>query len=575
MKKVTIILLQLLVSINIAAQSFDAENSLRKVIKQITTSDSIRYMDPTDFGYPHYMVAASEMMGEMYPAGGPSYDWFTAYNSGITDSYRVALISWYTSYNIINKCNSFIKTYSKEVKNESSQERAALGAVYAIRAYFYYILMVLYEPVSNIYTDCSGVIGLTVPLVDENTTEEKLANNPRISHSEMIKFILSDLDIAENALTNFHFEDKTIPNLSVVYGIKAKVYLWDEDYSNAAKYARKAIDEAESRGAFPLSATEWEEPTTGFNTARPAWMWYVHPKATSIYSHFISWMSPEAEDNGYASVTLPVIDRALYEKIGEFDFRKKTFLNPNKNDYYRYLTALDQSFIANAPDYLAIKFRRSLVHMGWVEDKYGGYSTDITDYDLPIMRIEEMYLIEAEAVGVSEGLSNGINKLNGFVKKYRDPEYNFITEELRTFQIEVLNQMHIEFWGEGKAFAIAKRLKPGVMQNYTGTNAPFEYLINCKGIKPVWNMVIPQDAIEKNKALAGKNNPTTSDCISIPSPVGQYSPGKYKETGIDEVKYEYNKEIIYNIDGKKLNHYQKGINIVRTKDGKAKKIAVK
>jgi len=78
-----------------------------------------------------------------------------------------------------------------------------LGSAYAYRAFNYYWLTVLYEPVDNIYTDCSKVLGLTVPIVDENTTEETAKNNPRVSHDEMIKFILSDLDKAEKYLDGF------------------------------------------------------------------------------------------------------------------------------------------------------------------------------------------------------------------------------------------------------------------------------------------------------------------------------------------------------------------------------------
>ena len=86
--------------------------------------------------------------------------------------------------------------------------------------------------------------------------------------------------------------------------------------------------------------------------------------------------------------------------------------------------------------------------------------------------------------------------------------------------------MRIEFWGEGNAFPSAKRLKPGVMQNYEGTNAPANiFKINCQGIKPNWNFVIPISELNNNKALQGWNNPDPSQTVTGPSPVGQYAPG--------------------------------------------------
>jgi hypothetical protein len=140
------------------------------------------------------------------------------------------------------------------------------------------------------------------------------------------------------------------------------------------------------------------------------------------------------------------------------------------------------------------------------------------------MRVEEMYLIEAEAVGMSQGVAAGVAKLNAFMQNYRQPDYNCIATDARAFQIEVLTQMRIEFWGEGNAFPSAKRIKPGVMQNYEGTNAPENiFKLNCEGIKPNWNLVIPNTEMQANIALEGKNNPDPTKAVVAPSPVGKYS----------------------------------------------------
>ncbi|MBR3976727.1 MAG: hypothetical protein IKJ95_02765, partial [Bacteroidaceae bacterium] len=98
--------------------------------------------------------------------------------------------------------------------------------------------------------------------------------------------------------------------------------------------------------------------------------------------------------------------------------------------------------------------------------------------------------------------------------------------ELRDFQLEVLTQMRIEFWGEGNAFPQAKRIQPGVMQNYTGTNAPDNYTkVNCAGMKPTWNMVIPISAVQANVALEGMNNPNPTGTVLCPSEENVYAPG--------------------------------------------------
>jgi hypothetical protein len=84
--------------------------------------------------------------------------------------------------------------------------------------------------------------------------------------------------------------------------------------------------------------------------------------------------------------------------------------------------------------------------------------------------------------------------------------------------------MRIEFWGEGNAFPSAKRLKPGTIQNYTGTNAPADILkINCEGIKPIWNLVIPISEVQANAALEGYNNPDPTAKVKGPTPIGTFA----------------------------------------------------
>ena len=74
-------------------------------------------------------------------------------------------------------------------------------------------------------------------------------------------------------------------------------------------------------------------------------------------------------------------------------------------------------------------------------------------------------------------------------------------------QLAVLDQMRIEFWGEGNAFPSAKRIQPGVMQYYKGTNAPANiYYINAQGMKPNWNYVIP-NAVCYTYAVKKRSSP--------------------------------------------------------------------
>lgn len=471
----------------------------------------------TDMAYPQFMIAQTEMLGDMYPLGSNSgYDWYRNYNifQGFGEDTYFAYLPWFTLYRFVKAANDVIASVDLSDESLSDEIRGLAGCAYASRAFDYYMLTVLFEPVENVYTDCSKVLGLTVPFVTEKTDGETAKNNPRAPHDEMIAFILSDLQTAEECLSAYTPSSKMFPSLGVVYGLMAKVYLWDENYAEAAKYARKAI---EASGATPVTEAQWLDVNTGFNTANQAWMWYIHYSAENMGNlcNFTGWMSGEA-DWGYSSLTLPGIDRGLYDKIADTDFRKHTFLHPDKYDYYDYQSCRSAEYIEEVPAYLSLKFR--CLGGDWENYAIGGA------VDVPVMRVEEMYLIEAEAVGASQSVSAGVALLNDFMQNYRDPAYNCTLTNLRDFQLEVLTQMRIEFWGEGNAFPSAKRLKPDVIQNYEGTNAPADiFKINCKGIKPNWTLMIPITEVQANPALDGWNNPDPSSRVKGPTPVGTFA----------------------------------------------------
>lgn len=475
-------------------------------------------VDDSDMAYPLYMIAQTEMLGDMMPLGEePGYDWCYTYNTGhfgLSETENGSFLPWFTLYKFIKSDNDIIGAVNIDNESLSPEMKQYAGAAYAERAFNYYMLMTLFEPVENKYTDCSNVLGLTVPIVTNETTPQDATNNPRATHDEMVSFILSDLDKAEAMFIDNNPAAGLTPNLAVVYGIKAKVYMWDENYEQAAIYARKAID---TFGGTPVTEAQWLDMTTGFNTANQAWMWYTTYSADNMSNlcNFIGHISSEAQW-GYGVLSLPGILSSLYDRIQPSDFRKYTFIDPAKSDYYNYQSPLGQEWIDAATPYQSIKFRCA---QGEVNTYTVGGAVDV-----PLMRVEEMYLIEAEAIGMSQGVAAGVSKLNSFMQSYRDPKYNFNTSDERAFQLEVMWQMRIEFWGEGVAFPTAKRLRPGVIQNYEGTNAPSDvFKINCEGIKPQWNLTIPVSEVDANNALKGKNNPNPSARIKGPTPIGEWA----------------------------------------------------
>lgn len=481
----------------------------------------------TDMAYPQLMIAFTEMLGDMYPGGSNSgYDWYRNYNTmsaSMGPSSYFSYLPWRTLYMFIKSANDAIKTY-KGIAEPKNEDKNYAAQAYGYRAFEYYLLMALFEPVENEYTDVKDVLGLTVPIVTDETTEEQANNNPRVSHDEMVKFILSDLEEAEKLFTETGYTAKnhTAPDLSVIKALQAKVYLWDKKYAEAYTAADKAIELAEANGAAMMTQTELTSANSAFTTATSGWLWYTHYSAENMGNlcNFIGWMSGEA-DWGYSSLSRPMIDKSLYDKMGLNDYRRKQFLDPDRQRG-DYETCRDEEYLAAAPNYLALKFRCA-------GGDYLTYSKGGA-VDVPIMRLEELYLLRAEAAGMSQGVAKGVELLNKWVSTYRDPAYKCKATTERDMQLAVLTQMRIEFWGEGNAFPSAKRIKPGVMQYYEGTNAPSNiFYINAKGIKPNWTLVIPQFELDSNKALVGHNNPDPTKTVDgTKAKKGEYAEGTVK-----------------------------------------------
>lgn len=463
--------------------------------------------DETDMAYPGLMIAFTEQLGDIFCQGSNTgYDWYSTWNTGQSLGYNLVrtYIPWRTLYMFVKSANDIISAVSS-VEEPTSIQQGYQGMGYLYRAWAYWHLWNMYVPVENKYTDCSKVMGLTVPIVTDLTAEADGKNNPRATVEEMFSFIMSDLDLAEEALTSYTPASKLYPNLAVVYGMKARAYLSHLDYAKAAEYARKAIN---ASGCTPLTAAQWLDPKSGFCDAssQNSWMWYISYSAETMGNlcNFTGWIAGEA-DWGYNSLCFFGINRWLYDRLSYTDFRKQSFLDPDRAKF-NYQTSRDDSWLASLPNYTSLKFRCK--GGDWENYATGGAC------DVPIMRVEEMYLIEAEATGVSN-LSEGQRLLEAFVQT-RDPQYSIPTAatNLEGFQEEVLFHKRIEFWGEGTALFDAKRLKVGSYQAYEGTNAPGNtFMLNAEGIKPAWVYPIPQSEVNNNTALEGLNNPDPTKAI--------------------------------------------------------------
>lgn len=492
-----------------------------------TAAHYSRYGDQLDFGLASIHMRTDHMLEDVAcMADNPGYDWANSYarNQNMGASYTPCSYFWDCYYPWIKSANDVINTIDPETATAATLNY--LGQAYAYRAMFYLDLARLYMPVLNNYTDVSHIQGLTVPIIRETTTEEEAMNNPRAPKEEMYAFILDDLSKAETYLTGTS-NPYTQPTLAAVYGLLARTYLemgyWDDtQFSNAAEYARKAI---ETSGKTPLTEAQWTDPTTGFNdgSANNSWIWGL-PITVNNVGNLVAWvahLSMEAQW-GYGTLSHLGINRATYEAIAAGDFRKLSWLDPDWDGFEGGTTSIDYQFsgsaaesavyIASAKPYESIKFRPADGNvMTW---SVGNLA------DVVVMRVEEMYFIEMEAVAHSD-LARARQLLNEFMNNYRMTDGHTYScdnkaADLEAFTDEMLFQKRIEFWGEGVTFYDYKRLQEGITRGYTGTNHAGVNQYNTDGPSPMWNIVISRLEYQSNTAINDtNNNPDPSNTLTL------------------------------------------------------------
>ena len=413
------------------------------------------------------------------------------------------VIPYMTLYKIIKSANDIIGPLAG-LEELNADQKGYLGTAYVYRALMYHDLYNMYLPAPNKYTDCSQVEGLTTPIIVSSAEQETEYKSARAPKEAMSAFVLSDLDKAEALLADYTPATGRFPGMAVVYGLKARMYLAMEEYANAATYARKAID---ASGKTPLTAAQWHDPATAFCDAagNNSWMWYYNISGNNMGNlcNPTGFLAGES-DWGYNSLTQMAIHKWLYDRLNRTDFRKRSFLDPDRETYpASYYEWCSESYLKaypfeDQPDYKSFKIRCKAGD--WETYSVGGA------VDWPIMRVEEMYLIEAEAIGMSQSEAAGIAKLEEFMKTYRDPEYSYAKAEstftegfVKSFQEEVLFQKRVEFWGEGVGFFDAKRIRPGVKTWYPGSNVIHDTMkYDIEEVSPYWNFVIPINEIENN-----------------------------------------------------------------------------
>ena len=322
-----------------------------------------------DFALPAIHLATESMTGDIAITGNIGYDWFQQWgtNDALGSDYAVCALTWNNYYTWIMMANNVISLIDEtNVATLGATERSYLGFAYTYRAMFYLDLVRLYEFKENTITRADELLGLGVPIVLPETTEAQAKNNPRATVDNVYDTVIfPDLEKAEKLLENYTASDKYTISLALVYGLKARAYLERgtakndaRAYQSAAEYARKAIT---ASGRTPLTQEEWEDPTNGFNNAESnnAWIWGLALPSESVANLFCFTAHMSCENDWSAYNAGRAINRNLYNSIDIRDFRRHSWLDPDRRSYaYKSCRPDSKEYFAEKlADYVAMDIK--------------------------------------------------------------------------------------------------------------------------------------------------------------------------------------------------------------------------
>ena len=457
-----------------------------------------------DIGYPALMLFM-DTNGADFLSDDNGYNWMgnsLTFDDRIFTSYE-SRINWGVLYNQIYAANTVISFLGEDSENTDYQNYVAQA--HAARAFDYWVLAQLYQ-----FNYTNHKSDPCVPIITEkNALTVTDEGCPRATVEQVYAQMMEDINKAISVLEDSPLKrrDKRYISVDVAYGIRARINLSMGNWAAAAEDADKAISLSSSS---PYTIEQMKRPA--FNSADDnSWMWGIKIAETDevVTTGICNFPSHMGSFNyGYCWYSGGrQINKMLFESIPATDVRRGWWLDENT-----------QSPNLNEEDMEVI----NTYYGPYTQVKYAPYKgelwTSTNASDIPLMRIEEMYLIKAEGQAMSGNVAGAKTTLESFIQEYRDPEFTCKATSPQDMQEEIYHQRRIELWGEGMSWFDIMRLNKGVDRRGAGyPNA--SSIFNIQPGDPILLWRLPEKEIQANKALSNNDN---NKATPIPSPVPDF-----------------------------------------------------
>lgn len=398
-----------------------------------------------------------------------SYQWVDHRDATSTN----VMYNYLFYYVIIGNANMIIENV--DAAEGSEVDKAYIkGQALAYRGWSYFQMVQLF---GERFVKGQANSGLAVSLVTKPSTAAVARNTVQ----EVYTQINADLQQAATLLNGYNRgTDKSQINLDVVKGFQARVALAQQNYADAAKFAKEA-----RKNAPLMNEAEY---LSGFNNyAVGEWMWSskIVADQTNYFYSFFAYMSINYSSSVIRG-TPKLIFSKLYDQISDTDVRKKLW-DPTGTNVEEFKLPLSTF---NRFKYHSRKFRVA--------------NEAMSIGDVPYMRGAEMFLIEAEALARDGKSAEAATALFDFASK-RDPQYVKPTKTGQALIDEIMLQRRSELWGEGFRFYDLKRTNTALDRTGGNHNATVALKMNQAAGTKEWQLLIPQSEILNSGGVVTQN----------------------------------------------------------------------
>lgn len=379
-----------------------------------------------DFGQKSVDIATDLMSGDMVNSA-QGYGWFESVGD-LTGTARTADPSyqyWRYYYKLIKATNEILDAVGgDEQAPENEENKIYYAQAKALRAHSYFNLVNLY---AKPYLEDKSM--LAIPIYRTQLTSQPVGKS---SIEDVYKLIVKDLTDAIPLLKDFARPAGQKDQIDewIARGFLAYVYLTMGDNENAAIISQEVIDAKQ----YPLMNKK-EIINSGFSTvAIPSWMWAIDLTTSNSPALPTFWGHVDMFTYSYAFAgNAKLIDTGLFESIPESDTRKKWFIEEGEEIHTNWWKFYNS--------------KRKFGNREWYDDEV-------------YMRVEEMYLINAEANTRADNLIEARTSLKDLLTE-RDDEAAANVADMGKEELldAVYFNWRVELWAEGRALLTMKRYK--------------------------------------------------------------------------------------------------------------------